>query len=152
VTTVSLHDPQTLYRPREEQQWSPFAIDLVADARQWQTMGGEERDLVLWALSSLMVAEEQFITRYLSGRGCSPDSSSATPRSTTTSIATSATAPVPADGGGRGHHTWGRVRQTLRDLLPAVAASLAPPDRGDDTAGTHPAPAPTRYAPSPSTG
>ena len=25
------------------------------------------------------------------------------------------------------------VRQTLRDLLPAVAASLAPPDRGDDT-------------------
>jgi hypothetical protein len=108
VTTVSLHDPQTLYRHWEEQQWSPFAIDLVADAEQWQTMGGEERDLVLWALSSLMVAEEQFITRYLSGRGCSPDSSSATPRSTTTSIATSATAPVPADGGGRGHHTWGR--------------------------------------------
>jgi ribonucleotide reductase beta subunit family protein with ferritin-like domain len=41
VTTVSLHDPQTLYRHWEEQQWSPFAIDLVADAEQWQTMGGE---------------------------------------------------------------------------------------------------------------
>jgi len=25
------------------------------------------------------------------------------------------------------------LRQTLRDLLPAVAASLAPPDRGQDT-------------------
>jgi ribonucleotide reductase beta subunit family protein with ferritin-like domain len=59
VTTVSLHDPQTLYRHWEEQQWSPFAIDLVADAEQWQTMGGEERDLVLWALSSLMVARSR---------------------------------------------------------------------------------------------
>jgi ribonucleoside-diphosphate reductase beta chain len=64
VTTVSLHDPQTLYRHWEEQQWSPFAIDLVADAEQWPTMGGEERDLVLWALSSLMVAEERITTKF----------------------------------------------------------------------------------------
>jgi len=63
---VSLHDPQTLYRHWEEQQWSPFAIDLVADADQWQTMGGEERDLVLWALSSLMVAEERITTKFSS--------------------------------------------------------------------------------------
>src|SRR3954452_24500769 len=63
---VSLHHPQTLYRHWEEQQWSPFAIDLVADADQWQTMGGEERDLVLWALSSLMVAEERITTKFSS--------------------------------------------------------------------------------------
>ena len=27
-----LHDPQTLYRHWEDEQWSPFAIDLAATA------------------------------------------------------------------------------------------------------------------------
>jgi ribonucleoside-diphosphate reductase beta chain len=61
---VHLHDPQTLYRHWEEQQWSPFDVDLQRDAGQWQEMAQEDRDLVLWALSSLMVAEERITTKF----------------------------------------------------------------------------------------
>jgi hypothetical protein len=107
---------------------------------------------VLWALSSLMVAEER-ITRYLEREGLLPG------------FVVGYTKIHHDEHRHIGYGTWylqtavaaditlrDEVRQTLRDLLPAVAASLAPPDRGDDTAGTRPAPAPTRYAPSPSTG
>jgi ribonucleoside-diphosphate reductase beta chain len=62
--TVNLHDPQTLYRHWEDGQWSPFAIDLDADREQWPAMSGEDRDLVFWALSSLMVAEERITTKF----------------------------------------------------------------------------------------
>jgi ribonucleoside-diphosphate reductase beta chain len=61
---VHLHDPQTLYRQWEERQWSPFDIDLAADRDQWRGMAGEDRDLVFWALSSLMVAEERITTKF----------------------------------------------------------------------------------------
>jgi ribonucleoside-diphosphate reductase beta chain len=61
---VHLHDPQTLYRHWEEQQWSPFDIALARDAEQWQGMDAEDRSLVFWALSSLMVAEERITTKF----------------------------------------------------------------------------------------
>jgi ribonucleoside-diphosphate reductase beta chain len=61
---VHLHDPQTLYRHWEDAQWSPFAIDLDADRAQWPRMSDEDRGLVHWALSSLMVAEERITTRF----------------------------------------------------------------------------------------
>jgi ribonucleoside-diphosphate reductase beta chain len=61
---VHPHDPQTLYRHWEDAQWSPFAIDLEADREQWPAMRGEDRDLVHWALSSLMVAEERITTKF----------------------------------------------------------------------------------------
>ena len=61
---IHLHDPQTLYRHWEEQQWSPFAVELEPDAGQWREMAEEDRDLVLWALSSLMVAEERITTKF----------------------------------------------------------------------------------------
>jgi ribonucleoside-diphosphate reductase beta chain len=61
---IALHDPQTLYRHWEDQQWSPFAIDLDADREHWREMSGEDRGLVLWALSSLMVAEERITTKF----------------------------------------------------------------------------------------
>src|SRR6185503_7158627 len=61
---VHLHDPQTLYRHRVEQQWSPFEVELDTDAAQWRDMASEDRDLVLWALSSLMVAEERITTKF----------------------------------------------------------------------------------------
>jgi ribonucleoside-diphosphate reductase beta chain len=61
---VHLHDPQTLYRHWEEQQWSPFDIDLAGDASQWQRLEGEDRGLIYWVLSSLMVAEERITTKF----------------------------------------------------------------------------------------
>src|SRR5829696_3710486 len=61
---VHLHDPQLLYRHWEEQQWSPFEIDLAGDASQWRDLEGEDRGLVHWVLSSLMVAEERITTKF----------------------------------------------------------------------------------------
>jgi ribonucleoside-diphosphate reductase beta chain len=66
VTETHLFDPQTLYRHWEDEQWSPFAIDLARDAEQWQQLSGEDRGLIFWVLSSLMVAEERITTK-LSG-------------------------------------------------------------------------------------
>ena len=61
---IQLNDPQTLYRRWEESQWSPFAIDLAEDARQWRQMTGDDRDLIFYVLSSLMVAEERITTKF----------------------------------------------------------------------------------------
>ncbi len=62
---VHLHDPQTLYRHWEEVQWNPWDVDFSVDAEQWQgKLGEEDRELVHWALSSLMVAEERIATKF----------------------------------------------------------------------------------------
>ena len=49
---IQLHDPQTLYRRWEDGQWSPFTIDLTADAQQWAAMADADRSLIYWVLSS----------------------------------------------------------------------------------------------------
>ena len=63
-TELRLNDPQTLYRRWEGSQWSPFTIDLTRDAEQWHEAEASTRDLVLYALSSLMVAEERITTKF----------------------------------------------------------------------------------------
>jgi ribonucleoside-diphosphate reductase beta chain len=64
MTEVHLFGPQELYRHWEEGQWSPFEIDLAADVEQWEALGGEDRGLIFWVLSSLMVAEERITTKF----------------------------------------------------------------------------------------
>lgn len=64
MSEVHLYEPQTLYRHWEEEQWSPFAIDLGVDREQWQDFDEEDRGLVFWVLSSLMVAEERITTKF----------------------------------------------------------------------------------------
>ncbi|HKA67003.1 MAG TPA: ribonucleotide-diphosphate reductase subunit beta [Solirubrobacterales bacterium] len=60
-----LHDPQTLYRHWEEGQWSPWEIDLAVDREHWRAaLGEEDKALIHWALSSLMVAEERIATKF----------------------------------------------------------------------------------------
>ena len=62
---VHLHDPQTLYEHWEREQWSPWDVDLATDAEHWQgKLTEQDRGLVLWALSSLMVAEERITTKF----------------------------------------------------------------------------------------
>ena len=62
---IHLNDPQTLYRHWEDSQWNPFEIDLDRDREQWAQMGEGDRELVYWALASLMVAEERITTKFL---------------------------------------------------------------------------------------
>jgi ribonucleoside-diphosphate reductase beta chain len=66
VTTaeIQLNDPQTLYRRWEDSQWSPFAVDLSKDVDQWPRMAGDDRELIFYVLSSLMVAEERITTKF----------------------------------------------------------------------------------------
>jgi ribonucleoside-diphosphate reductase beta chain len=64
TTEIHLHDPQTLYRHWEEQQWNPFEVDLDRDREQWSAMGDDERALIYFVLSSLMVAEERITTKF----------------------------------------------------------------------------------------
>ncbi len=61
---IQLNDPQTLYRRWEDSQWSPFTIDLSTDRTQWTEMTGEDRDLIVYVLSSLIVAEERITTKF----------------------------------------------------------------------------------------
>jgi ribonucleoside-diphosphate reductase beta chain len=61
---IQLNDPQTLYRRWEASQWSPFTIDLSGDERQWSDMSGDDRDLIFFVRSSLMVAEERITTKF----------------------------------------------------------------------------------------
>jgi len=65
TTGVHLNDPQTLYRHWEGEQWNPWSIELEADRRQWAgELSNDDRRLVYWALSSLMVAEERITTKF----------------------------------------------------------------------------------------
>jgi ribonucleoside-diphosphate reductase beta chain len=64
MAEIQLNDPQTLYRGWEDSQWSPFTVDLGRDREQWVEMDGDDRALIYWALSSLMVAEERITTKF----------------------------------------------------------------------------------------
>lgn len=64
MSEVHIYGPQMLYRHWEEGQWSPFGVDLATDVDQWRQMGGENRGLIFWVLSSLMVAEERITTKF----------------------------------------------------------------------------------------
>jgi ribonucleoside-diphosphate reductase beta chain len=64
-TDVHLSDPQTLYRHWEGEQWSPWDVGLETDRDQWRdSLSEQDRALVYWALSSLMVAEERITTKF----------------------------------------------------------------------------------------
>ena len=64
MNETRLFDPQTLYRHWEDGQWTPYAIDLSADRDQWASLGGDDRGLIFWVLSSLIVAEERITTKF----------------------------------------------------------------------------------------
>ena len=64
MSDIQLNDPQTLYRRWEDSQWSPFDVDLTADQEQWPGLDPDIRELIYFALSSLMVAEERITTKF----------------------------------------------------------------------------------------
>jgi ribonucleoside-diphosphate reductase beta chain len=61
---LQLNDPQTLYRRWEDSQWSPWSVDLATDVAQWPALDDEQRSLVHFVLSSLIVAEERITTKF----------------------------------------------------------------------------------------
>ncbi len=64
MSDIQLNDPKTLYRRWEDSQWSPFDVDLSTDREQWPGIDPAVREVIHFALSSLMVAEERITTKF----------------------------------------------------------------------------------------
>jgi ribonucleoside-diphosphate reductase beta chain len=64
MSDIQLNNPQTLYRRWEDSQWSPFDVDLATDREQWPAIDPSIREIIYFALSSLMVAEERITTKF----------------------------------------------------------------------------------------
>jgi ribonucleotide reductase beta subunit family protein with ferritin-like domain len=133
---IQLTDPQTLYGRWEDSQWSPFAIDLDTDRAQWPELPAEQRELLLSALSSLMVAEERITTKFSGPVGAHGTEEKATFLATQQvdearhmQFYAHFQDEVIAAPDLIGAHV-DIVRQTLRDRLPSVAQSLKPPCDG----------------------
>ena len=61
---LQLKPPQQLYEDWERAHWAAQEIDLGRDGGDWAAMEEDERRLLHWALSSLMVAEERISTQF----------------------------------------------------------------------------------------
>jgi ribonucleoside-diphosphate reductase beta chain len=64
LRTVALKDPEQLYLDWEHAHWAAQDIDLSRDPSDWAGLEEGERNLLYFALSSLMVAEERISTQF----------------------------------------------------------------------------------------
>src|SRR3954464_8812895 len=62
--TLQLMGPQQLYELWERQQWQSQAIELEHDREDWARFSDEEKDEILWVLSSFFVGEERVTTQF----------------------------------------------------------------------------------------
>jgi ribonucleoside-diphosphate reductase beta chain len=62
---ASLKDPKALYLDWEHAHWAARDIALSDDPADWEGLEEAERDLLYFALSSLMVAEERISTQFV---------------------------------------------------------------------------------------
>ncbi len=61
---VPLKDPEQLYLDWERSHWASQEVDLSRDPIDWESLAEDERGLLHFALSSLMVAEERISTQF----------------------------------------------------------------------------------------
>jgi ribonucleoside-diphosphate reductase beta chain len=62
--TLALKDPEQLYLDWEQAHWASQEVDLSGDPADWAGLEERERELLYFALSSLMVAEERISTQF----------------------------------------------------------------------------------------
>jgi ribonucleoside-diphosphate reductase beta chain len=62
--TLKLMGPGQLYDLWEGQQWQSRAIDLERDREDWERFSDDEKDEILWVLSSFFVGEERVTTQF----------------------------------------------------------------------------------------
>jgi ribonucleoside-diphosphate reductase beta chain len=65
MTAVELKNPEQLYLDWEHAHWAAQDIDLTTDPSDWAGLEEMERELLYFALSSLMVAEERISTQFV---------------------------------------------------------------------------------------
>jgi ribonucleoside-diphosphate reductase beta chain len=64
MTDVHLKAPQQLYEDWEHSHWAAQDVDIARDPADWSALDEDERRLLYWVLSSLMVAEERISTQF----------------------------------------------------------------------------------------
>ncbi|HEX6587283.1 MAG TPA: ribonucleotide-diphosphate reductase subunit beta [Solirubrobacterales bacterium] len=64
TTALTLKDPEQLYLDWEHAHWASQDIDLSRDPADWAGLADGEGELLHFALSSLMVAEERISTQF----------------------------------------------------------------------------------------
>jgi len=62
--SLKLMSPQQLYELWERQPWQSQAIDLERDKEDWSKFSDEEREQIMWGLSSFFVGEERVTTQF----------------------------------------------------------------------------------------
>jgi ribonucleoside-diphosphate reductase beta chain len=63
-SSQTLLSPQRLYEQWERSHWAAQDVDLSRDSGDWSALSDDERGLLHWVLSSLMVAEERISTQF----------------------------------------------------------------------------------------
>ncbi len=61
---IVLQNPQQLYELWEQQQWRAHGIDLSRDVDDWREVPDDEREYILWGLSSFFIGEERVTTQF----------------------------------------------------------------------------------------
>jgi ribonucleoside-diphosphate reductase beta chain len=62
--SLKLMSPQQLYELWERQPWQSQAIDIDRDKEDWNAFSEEEKDQIMWGLSSFFVGEERVTTQF----------------------------------------------------------------------------------------
>lgn len=64
LSQVVLMTPQQLYELWERQPWSSHTIDFTRDRADWEALSDEDKDHIVWFLSSFFIGEERVATQF----------------------------------------------------------------------------------------
>jgi ribonucleoside-diphosphate reductase beta chain len=64
LSKVVLMTPQQLYELWERQPWSSHTIDFTQDREDWAALSDDDKDNIVWFLSSFFIGEERVATQF----------------------------------------------------------------------------------------
>ena len=64
LSQVVLMTPQQLYELWERQPWQTHTIDFTKDREDWASLSDEDKDHIVWFLSSFFIGEERVATQF----------------------------------------------------------------------------------------
>jgi ribonucleoside-diphosphate reductase beta chain len=64
LSQVVLMTPQQLYELWERQPWQTHTIDFTQDREDWANLSDEDKDQIVWFLSSFFIGEERVATQF----------------------------------------------------------------------------------------
>jgi ribonucleoside-diphosphate reductase beta chain len=64
LSKVKLMTPQQLYELWERQPWESHTIDFTQDREDWASLNDEDKDYIVWFLSSFFIGEERVATQF----------------------------------------------------------------------------------------